>query len=145
MILVKPRQKAVAEEQAAYALLDAMTDNATARRENARKLKADSEVSLRVGDSQTAMSERLQMLEWKNPQISNISTLSYYSIQSMALNDLGQIASRLDAATARRFAAQLEAHDAQLFTYSQVLAGQKAMELNEVDKLSKKKGRLASD
>ena len=109
----------------------------TLRLNDAQKLKADSEASLKVGDYEAAMDERLKMLEWKNLKITNLSTLSFYGIQASAMNDIGRIASRLDAATARRFADRLAAQDAKLFTHAQILVNQKAEEFKQVDDASK--------
>lgn len=138
LVLVKPRQKAVAEQRAVQATIDAFTDNARARRADARALRADSEASIKANDYQTAMSERLKMIERDKPVVSILGALSFYAIQSLALDDIGRIASRLDAPAARRFVDQLEAQDAKLFTYSQILAGQKAEELKQIDGIAAK-------
>ncbi len=142
MILVKPRQRAIAKQKKVQAKIDGFVAETyamfgTVRLNEAQKLKADSEASLKVGDYKAAMGERLEILEWKNLKITNLTTLSFYGIQSMALKDIGRIASRLDADTARGFAAQLESQDTKLFTYKQILVNQKAEELKQVDDASK--------
>ena len=143
IVLSKPRRKAVAELSAQRAIVDKLTDNARVRRDDARSLKTDSEASLKAGDYASAMEERLKMLNFDKPKISNLGAMSFYATQSLALDDIGRIASRLDAPAARRYADELEKRDAKLFDYSQVLTDQKAGELKQLDDLAKDPGDLS--
>ena len=120
------------------ALVDAFSDNARAKRDDARSLRARSDERLAVKDYDGAMNARLQILRYDKPKISNLGALTFYATQQLALADIDKIALHLDAATARRYAAQLEKQDAKLFSLTQILTRQKAEELKQIDDISVK-------
>ena len=124
-------------ETATRAVIDTVTDNARGRRNVARDLREQSDARVAAKDYAGAMDARLQILNYDKPKISNLGALSFYATQQLALQDIAPIASHLDAATARRYATQLEQRDAKLFTYQQLLTDEKADELKQVDRYFK--------
>lgn len=118
------------------AVVAKVTDNARGKRDDARTLRALSDERLAAKDYNGAMDARWQILGIGNEN-SPIGALVFYAVQPLALQDIAPIASHLDAASARRYATQLEQRDAKLSTYKQILTDQKADALKQVDQYFK--------
>ncbi|BCM92446.1 hypothetical protein IAD21_04326 [Abditibacteriota bacterium] len=131
-----PPPSAQSQTKAAQTLVDAMTGDAPASRDNARALRRQSDALLATKNYTGAMDKRLQMLALRSNDSSTLGALTYYAIQSLALGDIEKIASHLDAASCGNSATRLEKIDAQIPTYTLLLQREKASELKRLTQLS---------
>lgn len=123
-------------QSVAQSAIDAVIGQARSSRAKARELKAQSDRLAANGDTNGAMDVRLQMLDFDSAKLSNLSALTFYAIQDLALDDISGIAAHLDAASSRKYAAQLLEIDGRLFSITDLLKHQKAENAKQLKGIS---------
>ncbi len=128
---------AQSKTKSAQALVDSITGNARASRNNARTLRAESDRLLAAKNYNGAMDKRLEILSIRSKHTTTLSVLSAYATQSLAVRELGSIASHLDALSCRKYAGQLETRESQKPTFAVILQGQEADELKQLAQITR--------
>lgn len=125
------------KDEATRILIDAITRNASASRDEARELLRQSELLAAQGNYKAAMDKRIEMLTIRCGENSFFGVMTADAIQELALSDLGTVATHLDAKACRFYAHQMKQLEARKPTYVAFIRRDKADQLQQFASLSR--------